>query len=78
MKRRKFLKMIPIGILAAKFGGLVDLVRPKIVNVPFKITVLGATSEDIENFPIMKGQALIVNSETLGNYEGVVESVTYV
>ncbi len=78
MKRRKFLKMIPIGILAAKFGGLIGLVRPKIVNVPFNITLLGATREEIENFPIMEGQALIVNSETLGNYQGIVESVTYV
>jgi hypothetical protein len=29
MKRRNFLKMLPVGLLAARFGGLVELVKPK-------------------------------------------------
>lgn len=30
IKRRNFLKMLPVGFLAAKFGGLVEILKPDV------------------------------------------------
>lgn len=40
MKRRNFLKLLPVGFLAAKFGGLVGVLKPEIVGTLFQVEVI--------------------------------------
>ena len=51
IKRRNFLKMIPVGFLAAKFGGLVELVKPRIVGVPFDVQIVFSGNLELPTKP---------------------------
>ena len=54
IKRRNFIKMLPIGFLSAQFGGLVEFAKPGLQKIKSKIMIIGSYDPGVEdNVPIV-------------------------